>query len=77
VTRDLPHPGTATEMYLAAVLDVLDDIRDRLGEQTPAVPDLAAPGDGEAGTVELTEPAQPAPSRQARPRGRPQGKKPA
>jgi len=56
----LPPPGTATEMYLAAVLGELRAIRDRL--DPPEVPA------GEP--VELTEPAPPpAPARKARPAG--------
>ncbi len=54
----LPPPGTATEMYLAAVLDELRAIRDRL--DPPASAEVP-------GRVELTEPAPPAPARPAAP----------
>lgn len=62
--RDLPHPGTPTEIYLAAVHDRLGALHDRLGElldRLPAPPRGRAgqPGPGE---VELREPAASAPA---------------
>ncbi|MEU8199285.1 hypothetical protein AB0C10_36420 [Microbispora amethystogenes] len=63
MTPEPPPPGTASEMYLAAILDELRAIRGRLPEPS-TVPDTPPPG-----TVELTEPApprKPAPRQQPR-----------
>ncbi|MGI5155819.1 hypothetical protein [Microbispora sp. CA-102843] len=63
MSQELPPPGTASEMFLAAILGELRAIRDRLPE-TSTVSDTPSPG-----AVELTEPAapvarKPAPRRQ-------------
>lgn len=53
----LPHPATVGDEYLAAVLAVLNDIRDRLPDPA-AVVGQPEPGDGPH-AMELAEPAQP------------------
>jgi hypothetical protein len=59
--RPLPNPVTATEEYLAAMVDRLDQLLDR----TPARQDEDPAG---SGAVELREPAaKPAPAKKAAP----------
>jgi len=55
---DLPQPGTASEMYLAAIADRLGEILARLPEPpAPPPPPPPEPVPVEPKTVELREPA--------------------
>lgn len=50
--RELPAPATPSDLYLAAIHDVLGEILHRLPTQAPAQ-------ERDDGTVELQEPATP------------------
>jgi hypothetical protein len=64
----LPEPINGTERYLAAVLDVLCDIRAAVVGGAGGNPDQVAEPD--TGLVELTEPDPPTPTKRTRTRVR-------